>query len=154
VISSFEHIPIYHVPQLTINMSISKEPVEANDVPVKSIVHPAEDIQRNGSTKPETPPSKISLDTSSTITNNGADPTAEFVGDVDTDDTIPSQALLRKVADYHVLDKDGRSRPFKSLYTGPMIARRVLVIFVRHFFCGVSYLFLLHIPLSASSLAY
>jgi hypothetical protein len=86
----------------------------------------------------QTEPPKISLDTSSTVTNNAADPTAEFVGDVDTDNTIPSQALLRKVADFPVLDQDGKSRPFKSLYSGPMVARRVLVIFVRHFFCGVS----------------
>src|SRR5277367_297091 len=120
-------------------MSIMKDPVEGNDAAVKSIGQPPKEIQTIGTTEPQTPPSKISLDTSSTITNNAADLTAEFIGDVDTDNTIPSQALLRKVADFQVLDQDGKSRPFKNLYSGPMVARRVLVIFVRHFFSGVSY---------------
>jgi hypothetical protein len=130
-------------------MSISKDPVEGNDAQVKSNGHSAEEIQSDGSTTMRAAPAlpKISLDTSSTVTNNAADPTAEFIGEVDTDNTIPSQGLLRKVANYQVLDRDGRSRPFKSLYSGPMVPRRVLVIFVRHFFCGVRYLFLLP-PLS------
>jgi hypothetical protein len=118
-------------------MPITIDPPEGNDAAVTSSVQPAKETQINDNTKTQTPP-KVSLDTSSTVTNNAADPTAEFVGNVDTDNTIPSQALLRKVADVQVLDQDGRSRPFKSLYSGPMVARRVLVIFVRHFFCGVS----------------
>jgi hypothetical protein len=120
-------------------MSVTKDSADGNDAAVKSGGQPPEEIQSNGTTKAQTPPPKISLDTSSTVTNNGVDPTAEFIGDVDTDNTIPSQALLRKVADFPVLDQDGKSRPFKSLYSGPMVTRRVLVIFVRHFFCGVSY---------------
>lgn len=111
--------------------------MSAPDATVTSNAQPTTEIQSNGNTKTQTPPPKISLDTSSTVTNNAADPTAEFVGDVDTDNTLPSQALLRKVADFQVLGQDGKSRPFKSLYTGPMVARRVLVVFVRHFFCGV-----------------
>jgi len=120
-------------------MSVTKDPVEGNDAAVKSNGQPPKEIQRNGITKTQTPPPKISLDTSSTVTNNGVDHTAEFIGDVDTDNTIPSQALLHRVADFPVLGQDGKSRPFKNLYSGPMVARRVLVIFVRHFFCGVSY---------------
>lgn len=120
-------------------MSVTKDAVQGTDAAVKGNGQLPKEIQSNGTTKTQTPPPKISLDTSSTVTNNGVDPTAEFIGDVDTDNTIPSQALLRKVADFPVLDQDGKSRPFKSLYSGPMVARRVLVIFVRHFFCGVSY---------------
>ena len=120
-------------------MSVTKDAVQGTDAAVKGNAQPPKEIQSNGTTKTQTPPPKISLDTSSTVTNNGADPTAEFIGDVDTDNTIPSQALLRKVADFQFSDQDGKSRPFKSLYSGPMVARRVLVIFVRHFFCGVSY---------------
>lgn len=120
-------------------MSVTKDTIEGNDAAVTSDAQTAKEIQSNGNAKSQTPPPKISLDTSSTATNDTADPTAEFVGDVDTDNTIPSQALLRKVADVQVLDQDGKSRPFKSLYSGPMVAGRVLVIFVRHFFCGVRY---------------
>jgi hypothetical protein len=120
-------------------MSFTKDTIEGDDAAVTSNAQPAKEIQSNGNAKSQIPPPKTSLDTSSTVTNNTADPTAEFVGDVDTDNTIPSQALLRKVADFQVLDQDGKSRPFKSLYSGPMVARRVLVIFVRHFFCGVRY---------------
>jgi len=119
-------------------MSITIDPPKGNDAAVTSSVQPAKETQIHDNNKTQTLPPKVSLDTSSTVTNNAADPTAEFVGDIDTDNTIPSQALLRKVADVQVLDQDGKSRPFKSLYSGPMVARRVLVIFVRHFFCGVS----------------
>lgn len=83
----------------------------------------------------QTPP-KTSLDTSF----NGVDPSTEFIGDVNTNNDLPSQEILKKVESMIVLDKDGQSRPFKSLYSGPNVARRVLVIFIRHFFCGVSFL--------------
>lgn len=55
-----------------------------------------------------------------------------------TDDP-PSAENLRKVADYKVLDSKGEAHTFKSIYEGPDCARRVLVIFIRHFFCGVSF---------------
>ncbi|RDW81989.1 hypothetical protein BP6252_03101 [Coleophoma cylindrospora] len=89
-------------------------------------------------TSTQTPP-KSSLDTSSAHNQNlggNVDETAEFTGNVNTNDEIPSQAVLKKIEDYSVLDKDGRTIPFKSLYTGPNSARRVLIIFIRHFFCG------------------
>jgi hypothetical protein len=62
----------------------------------------------------------------------------DFQGSVDSNNELPSAETLRKIEDYVVLDKDGKSHPFKSLYTGKHVARRVLIIFVRHFFCGVS----------------
>ena len=67
--------------------------------------------------------------------NSAACPTGD---DIQVDNTIPSQELLKRIADYPVLDINGKSIPFKSIYTGPNVARRVLVIFVRHFYCGVS----------------
>ncbi|OBT70419.1 hypothetical protein VE03_00022 [Pseudogymnoascus sp. 23342-1-I1] len=79
-----------------------------------------------------TPPPKISLDTSS----HTSEPALDFAGDVDTNNIIPSQSTLSKIEDYPVLDRDGKSVPFKSLYTGPNVPRRVLLIFVRHFYCG------------------
>lgn len=62
----------------------------------------------------------------------------DFDGQIATNDQIPSDATLAKVADYVLLDKHGKSHTFKSLYNSPNGARRVLVVFIRHFFCGVS----------------
>ncbi|KAB5525735.1 AhpC/TSA antioxidant enzyme-domain-containing protein [Coniochaeta sp. 2T2.1] len=67
--------------------------------------------------------------------SNGVNP-LDFEGAVTSNNELPSPATLRKIEDYVVLDRDGKSHPFKSLYTGKHVARRVLVIFVRHFFCG------------------
>jgi hypothetical protein len=87
--------------------------------------------------------SKISLDTDTSCSLNqkdadNIDSAAEFDGELSTNDRIPSQAVLKKIEGLVVLDKDGKTVPFKELYNGPNVARRVLVIFIRHFFCGVS----------------
>lgn len=89
-------------------------------------------------TSAHTPP-KISLEAAATSSQSfaGIDESADFTGDVNTDNEIPSQAVLKKIEDYSVLDRDGRTVPFRSLYAGPNTARRVLIIFIRHFFCGV-----------------
>ncbi|KAF4630051.1 hypothetical protein G7Y89_g8093 [Cudoniella acicularis] len=101
-------------------------------------------------TKTEAPP-KNSIDTSglktdekvdSTVnlgsrTEDKVDNTVEFAGDVNTNNEIPSQEALKRVENMSVLDADGKAIPFKDLYNGPGVARRVLVIFIRHFFCGV-----------------
>ncbi|KYK60514.1 fmHP [Drechmeria coniospora] len=60
----------------------------------------------------------------------------DFDGQVSTTNGLPSAETLREVDDYVVLDRDGKTRTFESLYNGRNAARRVLVIFVRHFFCG------------------
>ncbi|KAK9782567.1 hypothetical protein AB5N19_09144 [Seiridium cardinale] len=60
----------------------------------------------------------------------------DFQGDVQTNNNLPSQETLRKLEKYTVLDESGKSHTFKSLYTGPNVARRVLIVFIRHFFCG------------------
>lgn len=62
----------------------------------------------------------------------------DFAGEVETNNDLPSQATLRKLENHTVLDADGKSHTFKSIYSGHNVARRVLVIFIRHFFCGVS----------------
>jgi hypothetical protein len=51
----------------------------------------------------------------------------------------PSAEKLRKIEDYIVLDKEGNKHTFKSLYAGPESTACVLVIFIRHFFCGVGF---------------
>ncbi|CAI6089734.1 unnamed protein product [Clonostachys chloroleuca] len=60
----------------------------------------------------------------------------DFEGEIQTTDDIPSNETLKSIENYIVLDRHGRTHPFRSLYTGPNVARRVLVIFIRHFFCG------------------
>jgi len=60
----------------------------------------------------------------------------DFEGEVATDNELPSPEVLKKIEDYIVLDRDGKSHTFKSLYTGNNVSRRVLMIFIRHFFCG------------------
>jgi hypothetical protein len=119
-------------------MSISQQPVEAPAAPAVENDQEVKESKVNGIPKAPSPAPKASQDTTSALASNSMDPTAEFSGDIMTDNSIPTQKTIRKVADLPVLDKDGKSIPFKSLYSGPMVARRVLVIFVRHFFCGVS----------------
>ncbi|TFB07742.1 Thioredoxin-like protein [Trichoderma ghanense] len=60
----------------------------------------------------------------------------DFDGELQTNNELPSAEVQKMIEDYIVLDKDGKSRTFRSLYMGPNVARRVLVIFIRHFFCG------------------
>lgn len=81
-----------------------------------------------------TPPKSL-IDTSS---SNAVDNTADFSGDISTNNDLPSQETLRRIENMILLDRDGRTLPFRSLYSGPNVARRVMVIFIRHFFCGVS----------------
>lgn len=60
----------------------------------------------------------------------------DFQGEVLANDELPSPETIRKIENYIVLDRHGKTHTFKSLYTGRNVARRVLIIFVRHFFCG------------------
>ncbi|KAK8120729.1 hypothetical protein PG999_004849 [Apiospora kogelbergensis] len=60
----------------------------------------------------------------------------DFQGEVQTNNDLPTQATLKKLENHTVLDASRKSHTFKSLYSGPNVARRVLLIFVRHFFCG------------------
>ena len=66
------------------------------------------------------------------------DPSADFKGNIKVNNNPPTKEDLEKIADLPVLDKDGKKHTFKGLYAdnqhGP---RRVLIIFIRHFFCGV-----------------
>jgi hypothetical protein len=66
------------------------------------------------------------------------DGSSDFKGEVETNNEIPSIQALRAIENYTVVDRNGKTHPFKSLYSGHNVARRVLIIFIRHFFCGVS----------------
>lgn len=86
--------------------------------------------KKSTSTRSKSPPSPIKVDKSQP---------EDFEGELATNNDIPSAATLKKIENYIVLDRHGKSHPFKTLYTGSNVARRVLIIFVRHFFCGVCY---------------
>ncbi|KAG5950915.1 hypothetical protein E4U53_004177 [Claviceps sorghi] len=56
--------------------------------------------------------------------------------EVCTNDDVPSAETVAKIENYRVLDRHGKSRPFRELYRGNGATRRTLVIFIRHFYCG------------------
>ena len=65
---------------------------------------------------------------------------AQFRGDLDVSDESPSGASMEVAGNVPVYDAAGNSRMFKSLVSPEeAINDRQLVIFIRHFFCGVSY---------------
>ena len=49
---------------------------------------------------------------------------------------LPSQETLHEAGELMIKDEYGKEVPFKSLYEGKGGQR--LIIFIRHFFCGVS----------------
>ena len=73
----------------------------------------------------------------STVVDVNKSQPQDFDGAVTTNNEIPSADTLRKIDDLTVLDRDGKTHTFKSLYSGRNVPRRVLFVFVRHFFCGV-----------------
>ncbi|KAI0546040.1 AhpC/TSA antioxidant enzyme-domain-containing protein [Xylaria curta] len=83
----------------------------------------------------ETPPATGTASPHTLAPNDEVNP-PDFKGSVETNDEIPVQAVLRAVENHTVIDSAGKFHTFKSLYSGPNVARRILVIFVRHFFCG------------------
>lgn len=84
--------------------------------------------KKAGSTRSKSPPTPIKVDKTQP---------EDFEGELATNNDLPSAETLNKIENYIVLDRHGKSHPFKTLYTGSNVARRVLIIFVRHFFCGV-----------------
>ncbi|KAL8753505.1 MAG: hypothetical protein Q9184_005403 [Pyrenodesmia sp. 2 TL-2023] len=66
-----------------------------------------------------------------------AEPTGELNCEIDVDNKPPTKRDLDKVAQLSVLDENGKPHTFKSLYSSDTKeASRVLIIFIRHFFCG------------------
>jgi hypothetical protein len=64
--------------------------------------------------------------------------TQEFQGDIKVSTTLPSKSTLDKIADLPVFDVDGKTVSFKSLYwSDGNESQKVMIIFIRHFFCGV-----------------
>lgn len=62
-------------------------------------------------------------------------PTGEFNGDIHVDNTPPNKKMLEKAKGLTVLDHDKKKYSFQTLYEGK---GRILMVFIRNFFCGVS----------------
>ncbi|KAI4127857.1 MAG: hypothetical protein LQ347_004427 [Umbilicaria vellea] len=69
------------------------------------------------------------------IPNDNVDATGDFL--LPASDDKPTTGDLSNAADIPVLAVDGTSCPFQSLYSNSDTTQRVLIIFIRHFFCGV-----------------
>jgi hypothetical protein len=123
-------------PTADIEASVEDKEAPANTVAPDSVEKP-ETLERTTTEKES--PTNIVQSTSLAVTSSedSINP-PDFKGEVDTNNEIPSLQVLRAIGDYTVLDRDGKTHPFRSLYTGHNVARRVLIIFIRHFFCGVS----------------
>lgn len=64
-------------------------------------------------------------------------PGGDFDGSIGVSQKLPTETDLRNVAELPILNVKNDSVPFKSLYDGEQEGKKVLIIFVRHFFCGV-----------------
>ena len=85
-----------------------------------------------------------SLDTDTASSHCQDDPDVWFerfhdeVDDVELSDDVPTQSQLDTAANIPIYDPEGNSRPFRHLYQGAEHqGQRQLIIFVRHFYCGV-----------------
>lgn len=64
---------------------------------------------------------------------------AQFNGQLDISDDAPSRENLETAGELPIFDAAGNARPFKSLYSrGSVVGDRQLLVFIRHFYCGVS----------------
>lgn len=62
-----------------------------------------------------------------------------FREDLDISDECPDRGTLAAAGEVSIYDQMGNKRAFRTLFTGlDAIGDRQLVIFVRHFYCGVS----------------
>lgn len=65
-------------------------------------------------------------------------PQGKEISSGQVNDDLPTVEALKVADGIEVLDGKGEKHTFKSIYSGPELSRRVLVVFVRHFFCCVS----------------
>ncbi|KAJ9414557.1 hypothetical protein FOXG_16858 [Fusarium oxysporum f. sp. lycopersici 4287] len=62
-------------------------------------------------------------------------PQGKEISSGQVNDDLPTVEALKVADGIEVLDGKGEKHTFKSIYSGPELSRRVLVVFVRHFFC-------------------
>lgn len=90
------------------------------------------------SEEPATQGATAQLESSNMVSASGP-MTQDVKPDRPVNDHPPSASDLHKVEDYKILDRKGEAHTFRSIYNGPDSTKRVLVVFIRHFFCGVSF---------------
>lgn len=70
--------------------------------------------------------------------SDSASQTSDQIDFIELSGEPPSQAQLDAASNVDVFDSDGNSRPFHTLFRGlEHQGQRQLLIFVRHFYCGV-----------------
>ncbi|KAF4123378.1 hypothetical protein GMORB2_6079 [Geosmithia morbida] len=52
-------------------------------------------------------------------------------------DNVPSAEKLQEIQEHSVLDHRGGSHTLRSIWNGEKATSRVLIIFIRHFYCGL-----------------
>ena len=68
-------------------------------------------------------------------------PAGELKGPAQVDDKLPTAKELKKAGEIDVYDREGKAHPLSSLYTSKDDTKHTtLVVFIRHFYCGVSLL--------------
>jgi len=82
---------------------------------------------RNISTKPDRESSHFDLN----------DRMNEVALSIKVSQTPPTKAELDRTIDLCVLNANHEALSFKSLYDGSRGSSKVLILFIRHFFCGV-----------------
>ena len=123
-------------PVATTILATTNEPAVENK-PVQETAPAAPAADTDPTPTPAAPATKDDRSTPGTSLEIDTTKPSDFDGEVATTDEIPSPDLIKQIEDFVVLDKDGKTHTFKSLYSGTNVARRVLIVFVRHFFCGV-----------------
>lgn len=92
-------------------------------------------------TDPEHP--TLEADANLKLQNGSENPTQDCGCDAGSPapvtDKIPTISDLEKIGELSVRDAEGKSLKFQEIY-GDSNAERHLVIFIRHFFCGVRFL--------------
>jgi hypothetical protein len=102
-------------------------------------IHVSKTTGFNANIPPFSTPRMRSPSAESTVSSDSCDSQDDLYGHFEVSRDLPSQETILKTGEIPVVDADGQETPFKSLLPAAESDRkRVLVIFVRHFFCGVS----------------
>ena len=125
-------------PRLTRQTSIRRNYSITATVTVAGPAYSTIPVARSTTSGPTILSAMAQADTQKPQDSNSDSATKEFQGDIKVSTALPSKSTLEKVADLPVFGVDGKTVPFKSLYwSDTSESRKVMIIFIRHFFCGV-----------------
>lgn len=54
-----------------------------------------------------------------------------------TNSILPDAQMMDTAAELPVLDRDGKSHPFRDIYQGSSVGQNAMFFLIRHFFCPV-----------------